>query len=109
MKTQTDKIFLTLSIKVVPNSRKDRILRDTSKTLKVYVQSPRENGKANNELCALFKTTFKPIKFELKILSGEFQPKKILELVFGSMQEYHGFLEKLAGLDNLISTESSHG
>lgn len=45
-----------------------------------------------------FKTTFKPIKFELKILSGEFQPKKILELVFGSMQEYHGFLEKLAGL-----------
>ncbi len=91
---------IKLEVKVIANSSQSKIARDRSKSLKVYLHSPRERGKANEELFDLFKATFKPIKFYVKILSGELQPKKTIEIEFLSIEYYHLFLEKLDLLRN---------
>jgi uncharacterized protein (TIGR00251 family) len=96
MEIKQETTLFRLSVKVIANSHKARIIRDASKTLKVYIHSPREKGKANEELFTLFKLAFKPAKFSLKIVTGELQPKKILEFVFMSREDYHLFLDKIS-------------
>ncbi|MBU6149643.1 MAG: DUF167 domain-containing protein [Verrucomicrobia bacterium] len=78
------------------NSRRSKIYRDHSDSLKVYVHSPREKGKANKELLDLFESTFKPVKLDIKISQGELQPKKIIDISFFSVEDYHLFLKKLS-------------
>jgi uncharacterized protein (TIGR00251 family) len=89
---------LQIEVKVTPNSSKARIVRDSSKRLKIFVHSPREKGKANDELFEVFETFFKPIKFQMEIIHGALQPIKILRFTFPSVEQYHLFFEKLGSL-----------
>ncbi|MFZ4772711.1 MAG: DUF167 domain-containing protein [Chlamydiia bacterium] len=94
-----DSFKIKLQLKVIANSTRSEIKRDTSSSIKVYLRSPREKGRANEELYSLFKTTFKPIKIGIEILQGELNPKKTIELTFPKLSDYHLFLEKLATLN----------
>ena len=42
---------LTLTIKVVPNTRKDEIVGQVGQRLEVRVSAPLEDGKANKAVC----------------------------------------------------------
>ena len=92
------KVEVKLQLKVIANSSRSELKRDSSSSIKAYVRAPREKGKANEELYELFKKTFKPLKFGVEILQGELNPKKTVALSFASLADYHLFLEKLATL-----------
>ncbi len=89
---------IQLQLKVIANSSRSLIKRDAGASLKVYLRSPRERGKANEELHELFKKTFKPIKIELRIVSGALLTKKVVELTFATQDDYRKFLEELTAL-----------
>jgi len=68
------------------------------KRLKIFVPSPREKGKANEELFEVLETFFKPLEFQLEIIHGALQPIKILRFTFSSIEQYNLFFEKLGSL-----------
>lgn len=70
--------ILKLNIKVTPSAPHSEIFNQLSDgTLKVRLQAPPEDGKANKALVKLLKKEFNA---EVEIISGETSPKKFVRL-----------------------------
>lgn len=71
---------LILSVKVVPCSGVNKFVLDKAGTLKIYLKSPAERGKANQELVALLAKELDVHRNEIEIISGLTHPKKRLKI-----------------------------
>ena len=61
---------LTITIRVKPGSSRQYIGIDGQGTIKIYVVSQPEKGKANDEIIAFLAKTLSCAKKEIKIISG---------------------------------------
>lgn len=60
---------MNIDIKVYPNARKSLVKEDQG-TLKVYVQAPAEDGRANEAAIALLADYFNVKKRQIQIIKG---------------------------------------
>ena len=67
---------LILLVKVAPCSGVNKFVLDKTGTLKIYLKSPAERGKANQELVALLAKELDVRRNEIEIISGLTPPKK---------------------------------
>ena len=69
-----------LSIKVIPSSGRQACILESTGTIKCYLKSPAEDGKANRELIKLFANMLKIEQRAVIILTGLTSPKKKLKI-----------------------------
>jgi uncharacterized protein len=84
-----------LNITVSPKSSKKRISIDENNFMKVYLTSPPVDGKANEELIALFSKSLKVPKSDIEIISGEKSKKKRLMILGLTIEEIISKLKSL--------------
>lgn len=85
---------LIISIKVVPSSGKTGCILDKNGTLKCFLKSHPEKGKANQELIAFFAQLLKIPKKNIDIISGlTSKTKKIALHTHLSMQQFFEILD----------------
>ena len=68
-----------ITIKVVPNARKPRIV-EAQDGFKVYVSAPAEGGRANAAVIVLLADFFGVAPKSVRIVSGERLRRKIVEI-----------------------------
>ncbi len=68
------------SLKVQPKSSRSTVVKNPDGTLKVYLRSAPTNGKANEELLEVLSDEFGVSKSRVKILRGQKQRKKLVEI-----------------------------
>lgn len=71
---------LILSVKVVPSSGRNKFILDKAGTLKIYLKSPPERGKANHELVTLLSKELELRSGFVEIISGQTSANKRLKL-----------------------------
>jgi uncharacterized protein len=91
---------LILSVKVVPSSGKNKFVLDKSGTLKIYLKSHPERGKANQELVSLLAKELDLRGGLVEIISGQTSANKRLKLETNLTLEH--VLEKL-GIQKQLS------
>ncbi len=69
-----------LECKVVPSSGKQEFVRDKAGTLKCFLKSAPENGKANNELVKLISSLLGVPTTQVMIVQGHTVRKKRLKI-----------------------------
>lgn len=70
-----------IRVKVAPSSKIQKVqLMSDNKTYKVYIQSPPEKGKANQELIKFLAQTNQTKSHNIKIISGEFSQIKLIKI-----------------------------
>lgn len=70
---------MIINVKVIPKARKEKIERE-GEILKVYVKEKAEKGKANKRVLELLSEFFNVKKSQIRIVSGEKQRKKVIEI-----------------------------
>ena len=70
---------MRLSIKVIPQAKKDRIVEEPGR-LKVYLTAPPVDGKANAALIELLAEHFKVKRSQIKIVQGQKGRDKIVDV-----------------------------
>ncbi|MBD3282636.1 MAG: DUF167 domain-containing protein [Candidatus Portnoybacteria bacterium] len=70
---------MILNVKVITNASKQEIKRDND-SLKVYLNSSPEKGRANKELINLLASYYRVSKNCIRILKGEKGRKKVVEV-----------------------------
>ncbi len=70
---------MRLHVRVVPNAKKVRI-EETEAELKVWVDAPARDGKANKRLIEILSKHYGAKKAAIKIISGEKGREKIIEV-----------------------------
>ncbi|MCD6080891.1 MAG: hypothetical protein B6D53_00960 [Candidatus Omnitrophica bacterium 4484_49] len=71
---------MKLSIKVIPNARRSEVVEETG-FLKVKVDAPAKEGKANKRLIEILAEHFKIPKSKIKILKGHNSKNKLVEIL----------------------------
>ncbi len=71
---------LIIQLKIVPNSRENRLIIDKTGRLKGYIKSPAQNGRANKELIKIFAQTLKIAQKDITILTGLTSPHKRIKI-----------------------------
>jgi len=71
---------VALRVKVVPGASRAAIRGILADRLKVTIAAPAEAGKANKAVCALLAKTFGTARREVKVVAGERQQLKTIEL-----------------------------
>lgn len=71
---------LLLEIKVFPASGRQKIILEADKSLKCFLKSPPERGKANAELTKLISKKLKIPQENIKIVSGATSRKKRIKI-----------------------------
>ncbi|CAN5175814.1 hypothetical protein BH09DEP1_BH09DEP1_7910 [soil metagenome] len=71
---------LILSVKVVTSSGRNKFILDKAGTLKIYLKSPPERGKANQELVTLLSKELGLPGSAVEILAGLTNPNKRLKI-----------------------------
>jgi uncharacterized protein (TIGR00251 family) len=69
-----------LEIKVVPQSGRQHLARDKSGTIKCFLKSPPEDGKANEELVKFLSKKLNLPQNSIKILQGATSRNKVLKI-----------------------------
>jgi uncharacterized protein len=69
-----------VEIKVVPRSGRQQLLRDKGGTIKCFLKSPPEDGKANRELIRFISSLLNLPQNTISILQGLTSPKKVLKI-----------------------------
>jgi len=69
----------TFKVKVIPNAKKNEVIMEEGK-LKVYVNVPAKDGKANRALIEILADFFNVKKRDVKIVSGEKSREKIVQI-----------------------------
>ncbi|MDR1907097.1 MAG: DUF167 domain-containing protein [Puniceicoccales bacterium] len=77
---------MRFNLKVIPNASRSEMIAEENGDLKVKVQVPPEDGKANKAVIQLLAKHFKVAKNRIKIVAGEKSHQKIVE-VFGLPNE----------------------
>lgn len=70
---------MILNIKVIPRAK--RAVIKNGDPLRVYVNQPPEDGRANDAVIKLLAEHFKISKSKIKIIKGEKSRKKIIEII----------------------------
>lgn len=70
----------TLKIKVIPNSSRDQIVGWLDDALKVKLQAPPEDGKANKSLKSLLANALEITEKQITIEHGERSPEKLVRI-----------------------------
>lgn len=70
----------TLSIKVVPGARRDRVVGRYGGAIKVQVSAPPEGGKANHAVVALIAQALGLKEHQVTIVRGHTQPRKVVRI-----------------------------
>lgn len=71
---------MKLSIRVIPNARKSEVVEEAG-FLKVKVDSPAKEGKANKRLVEILADYFKVPKSKIRILKGQNSKNKLVEIL----------------------------
>ena len=67
-----------LKVKVIPDSKKERIEKIKDDEYRIWIKDPAENNRANERLLEIMRNNF-PNK-SIRIVSGHHSPSKILSL-----------------------------
>jgi len=70
---------MLLNIKVIPNASKSKVVQEKD-SLKVYVNSPPIDGKANKELIEVLAEHFNVKKNQISIIRGEKSRTKVINV-----------------------------
>ena len=73
--------MVKVKVKVVPNSKQQKVEKISEDEYKVYVKSPPTKGKANKELIEVLSDYFNVSKSRIKIVSGFASREKIVEIL----------------------------
>jgi uncharacterized protein (TIGR00251 family) len=68
-----------LNIKVVPNAAKERIIEENG-VLKIYVNAPAADGKANEAVIESLSEHFAVKKRDIRIIRGQLSRNKTVEI-----------------------------
>lgn len=71
---------ILLKVNILPNSSKNSIVGIYNSALKVKIQSPPVDGKANKEVIKFLSKTLKLSKSKISIVQGELQRNKVFEI-----------------------------
>ncbi len=76
---------MKISVKVIPNAKQNEVVDDAfdllgARILKVKVNQPPEDGKANKAVVELLAEYFKVRKNAVSIIAGETSRNKIIEI-----------------------------
>ncbi|MDR1366911.1 MAG: DUF167 domain-containing protein [Puniceicoccales bacterium] len=71
---------MRLSLKVIPNAARSEIIVEENGDLKVKVQAPPEDGKANKAVIQLLAKHFRVPKNRIRIIAGQKSSQKIIEV-----------------------------
>lgn len=69
-----------VAIKIIPNAKKEEIIKEGEGHFKIKVCAPATEGKANEALIKLLAEYFDTSKSQIKITRGEFARNKIVEI-----------------------------
>jgi hypothetical protein len=86
----------TLSIKVVPGSRNDRVAGRYGDGFKVQVSAPPEAGKANRAVAEVIARALGVKVQRVTIVRGHAQPRKMVEIAGLDQAEAEARLDTLA-------------
>jgi len=92
-----------IGIKVVPNASRDQIAGWLGDDLKIRVQSPPEDGRANKRLCQFLAAQLGLPKDAVSVVTGQTNQRKTVEIRGLSLEEF----EKTAKTSLNISSDSS--
>jgi hypothetical protein len=70
----------TISIKVVPGARRDRVVGKYGDAIKVQVSAPPEGGKANQAVVSLIAGALGVREQQVTIVRGHTQPRKVVRI-----------------------------
>jgi len=71
---------MNINAKVIPNSRKQEIIKETENSYKIKLVSTPEKNKANKELIELLANYFNTRKSNIKIIKGIKSRNKIITI-----------------------------
>jgi uncharacterized protein (TIGR00251 family) len=71
---------MRFNLKVIPNASLSELNVEENGNLKIKVQAPPEDGKANRAVIQLLAKHFKVPKNRIKIIAGEKSHQKIIEV-----------------------------
>ncbi|MDR2812652.1 MAG: DUF167 domain-containing protein [Puniceicoccales bacterium] len=71
---------MRFNLKVIPNASRSELITEENGDLKVKVQTPPEDGRANKAVIQLLAKHFKVSKNRIKIIVGERSRQKIIEV-----------------------------
>lgn len=69
-----------ISVKIIPNAKKEEIIKEGENHFKIKVHAPAVEGKANKAMIKLLAEYFDISKSQIKIARGEFAKNKIVEI-----------------------------
>lgn len=69
-----------IAVKIIPNAKKEEIIKEGENHYKIKVRSPAIEGKANEALIEALAKYFGVSKSRVKIAMGEFAKNKIVEI-----------------------------
>jgi uncharacterized protein len=70
-----------IALKVVPGSRRDRIVGALGDRLKVKVSAPPEDGKANRAVCRLLAEALGVSERDVEVIAGHSSPEKVVRVI----------------------------
>ncbi|MBU4421884.1 DUF167 domain-containing protein [Candidatus Parcubacteria bacterium] len=70
---------MLLNIKVIPNAKREQI-KKTESGLRVYVNAPSEDGRANKAVIKLLARELDVAKNRIEIISGEKSREKLIKI-----------------------------
>jgi len=70
-----------ITIKVLPNSKINKIIKLSDNLFKVKIMAPAVKGQANQALIKLLAQYFKISKNKIKILNGQLSTTKKIEII----------------------------
>ncbi len=70
---------MKIKVKVIPNAKKEKVVQDLE-YIKVYVNQPPLEGRANKRLVELLAEYFKIDKKSIKIIQGERSRVKLIKI-----------------------------
>lgn len=85
---------MILQLKIKPNARKNEIIIDGQGNIKVKVNAPPVDGKANKELVDFLSEIFDVPKSHIEILSGETSQHKKVKVI-GKEEKFNEIIRKL--------------
>ena len=77
-----------IDIKVVPNASSDQIAGWLGGSLKIRVQCPPEDGRANKRLCKFLAAHLELPKDAVSVVTGQTSPHKTVEIRGLSVEEF---------------------
>lgn len=70
---------MKVEVRVIPRAKKAKV-EASSQGLKVYLNSPAEQGRANKELIKVLAGYYKTKKYNITIIKGDKQRNKIVQI-----------------------------